>query len=76
MDTIPINHEQRKYLSAKVCHMQRELMRLGEQLYQKDVPFDDELQLLTVRALDDMQRLQLYVRSVDLGLFPISDDAA
>ena len=56
--------------------MQRDLRTLVEHLYQKDVPFDDDLQLLAVRALDDMQPLQLYVRSVDLGLLPISDDAA
>jgi hypothetical protein len=56
--------------------MQRELARVVEYLYLNDVPFDDDLQSLAVRALDDMQRLQLFVRSIDLGAFPITDDAA
>jgi hypothetical protein len=76
VDTVPINHEQRKYLAARVCRMQRELARVVEHLYQNDVPFDAKLQSLAARALDDMQRLQLFIRSIDLGAFPISDDAA
>jgi hypothetical protein len=75
VDTIPISHEQRKYIAARVCRTQRELATLVEHLYQIDVPFDDELQALTVRALDDMQRLQLFVRSIDVGAFPVDDDA-
>jgi hypothetical protein len=69
-----MTYEQRQAFAAKVCWMQRELSRLIEHLYQYEVPFDDELQALTVRALDDMQRLQLFVRSLDLGAFPIADD--
>lgn len=76
MDTTPMTYEQRQSFAAKACWMQGELSRLIEQLYQCDVPFDDDLATLTVKALDDMQRLQLYVRSIDLGLFPIADDAA
>ena len=71
-----MTYEQRQSLAAKVCSMQRELSRLIEHLYECEVPFDDELARLTVSALDDMQRLQLYVRAIDLGLFPIADDAA
>jgi hypothetical protein len=63
-------------MAAKVCRMQRELARLVERLYQNSVPFDDEIQSLAVRALDDMQRLQFFVRSIDFGAHPISDDAA
>jgi hypothetical protein len=76
MDTIPMTYEQRQSFAAKACRMQRELSQLIERLYQNEVPFDDELATLTVRALDDMQRLQLYVRAIDLGLLPIADDAA
>ena len=54
--------------------MQRELTGLVEHLYQIEVPFNDELQQLAVRALDDVQRLQLYVRSGEQ--FPNGNDAA
>jgi hypothetical protein len=37
------------------------------------VPFDDDLQQLVVRALDDL--LQLLVKSADLGVLPTSDEA-
>ena len=75
MDTIPMTAEQRQEFAAKACWMQRELSRLVEHLYQNAVPFDDELQSLVARALDDMLRLQLFVRSIDLGTLPITDDS-
>jgi hypothetical protein len=76
MATIPMTAEQRQAFSAKACLMQRELTQLVEHLYQNEVPFDDELQSLVTRALDDILRLQLFVRSIDLGAFPITDEAA
>ena len=49
--------EQRRYLTAKLCRMQHELARLVEHFYQQQVEHDDDLQLLTSRAYDDVREL-------------------
>ena len=59
--------------------MQAQLGQLIERLYQLNVRYDDELQNLTCRALDDIQALRLLVarehraeviRHLSLSQFP------
>ena len=45
--------------------MQRELGKLVEHFYQQQVEFDDDLQLLTSRAYDDVRELTEHVRQLE-----------
>jgi hypothetical protein len=54
--------------------MQRELAKLIEHFYQQEVEYDDDLQLLTSRAYDDVRELTERVR--DLESLSLGDDTA
>lgn len=54
--------------------MQRELARLIEYFYQQQVEYDDDLQVLTSRAFDDIRDLTEHVR--DLESVPMTDEVA
>jgi hypothetical protein len=60
-----ISSEQRRYLAAKLCRIQRELAKLVEHFYEQQVEFDDDLQVLTSRAFDDVRELAAHVRGLE-----------
>jgi hypothetical protein len=54
--------------------MQRELAKLIEHFYQQQVEHDDDLQVLTSRAFDDVRELTEHVRA--LKSVPTTDEVA